>query len=94
MSGGDLKLESTFSARFIFEDIGTKIGTFPYTQNHKSVEYEHSTIYYFNKKGVFKYSLLDKKISQLSSIQAKDMIVTDRELEILDVRDKKHILKK
>jgi hypothetical protein len=94
LSGGDLKLESTFSARFIFEDIGTKIGTFPYTQNHKSVEYEHSTIYYFNKKGVFKYSLLDKKTAQLSSIQAKDMILTDRELEIIDVRDKKHILKK
>ncbi|WP_342600891.1 S-layer homology domain-containing protein [Psychrobacillus sp. FSL H8-0483] len=94
LSGGDLKLESKFSARFIFEDIGGKIGTFPYTQNHKSVEYEHSTIYYFNKKGVFKYSLLDKKTAQLSSIQAKDMIVTDKGLEIIDVRDKKHILKK
>lgn len=94
LSGGDLKLESKFSARFIFEDIGGNIGTFPYTQNHKSVEHEHSTIYYFNKKGVFKYSLIDKKTAQLSSIQANDMIVTDKGLEIIDVRDKKHILKK
>jgi len=94
LGGGDLKLESTFNARFIFEDIGTKIGTFPYTQNHKSVEYEHSTIYYFNKKGVFKYSLLDMKTVQLSSIQAKDMLVTDKGVEIIDVRNKKHILKK
>lgn len=94
LSGGDLKLESKFNARFIFEDIGPKVGTFPYTQKHKSVEYEHSTIYYFNKKGVFKYSLLDKKTAQLSSIQAKDMMVTDKGLEIIDVRDKKHVLKK
>lgn len=94
LSGGDVKVESKFNARFIFEDIGPKVGTFPYTQKHKSVKYEHSTLYYFNKKGVFKYSLLDKKTTRLSNIQAKDMTVTDKGLEIIDIRDKRHLLKK
>lgn len=59
-----------------------------------SVLHDHSTIYYFNKKGVFKYSLLDKKTTKLSNILGKRMEVTDTQLIVTDTKGKKHSLKK
>lgn len=67
----------------------------PYVnQNNKSVLYDHSTLYYFNKAGVFKYSLLDKKASKISNVLAKDMEVTATQLIVTDQKGKKHTLKK
>jgi len=51
-------------------------------------------MYYFNKKGVFKYDLIDKKTTKVSNVQAKHMTVTDTGLTIVDVKGKKHTLKK
>ncbi|AMQ07080.1 S-layer homology domain-containing protein [Sporosarcina psychrophila] len=59
-----------------------------------SVLHDHSTMYYFNKKGVFKYSLLDKKTIKLSNILGKRMEVTDTQLIVTDTKGKKHSLKK
>ncbi|WP_421101153.1 hypothetical protein ACOKXV_13135, partial [Sporosarcina psychrophila] len=59
-----------------------------------SVLQDHSTMYYFNKKGVFKYSLLDKKTIKLSNILGKRMEVTDTQLIVTDTKGKKHSLKK
>ena len=62
--------ELTFDARFTFDSYEDD-----YPNHYReaggenlSVLYDHSTMYYFNKKGVFKYSLLDKKTSKLSTI--------------------------
>jgi hypothetical protein len=84
-----------FDARVIFErlDGSTRFST-NITQNNKSVKFDASTMFYFNKKGVFAYSLLDGKTKKLSSIQAKDMKLTDTTVEIIDVNGKKHSLKK
>lgn len=83
-----------FDARVIFERLeGSKYKT-KVTQNNKSVKFDANTMYYFNKKGVFAYSLLDGKTKKLSSIQAKDMKLTDATVEIIDVHNKKHSFKK
>lgn len=84
-----------FDARVIFErlDGSTRFST-NITQNNKSVKFDPSTMFYFNKKGVFAYSLLDGKTKKLSSIQAKDMKLTATTVEIVDVNGKKHSLKK
>lgn len=84
-----------FDARVIFEPLegSTRFST-NVTQNNKSVKFDASTMFYFNKKGVFSYSLLDGKTKKRSSIQAKDMKLTDTTVEITDVNGKKHSLKK
>ncbi|MFS0689995.1 S-layer homology domain-containing protein [Sporosarcina sp. 179-K 8C2 HS] len=84
-----------FEARIIFERLegSTRFSTYV-TQNNKSVKFDPSTMFYFNKKGVFAYGLLDGKTKKLSSIQAKDMKLTDTTVEIVDVNGKKHSLKK
>lgn len=84
-----------FDARVIFErlDGSTRFST-NITQNNKSVKFDPTTMFYFNKKGVFAYNLLDGKTKKLSTIQAKDMKLTDKTVEITDVKGKKHSLKK
>ena len=84
-----------FDARVIFELLegSTRFST-NVTQNNKSVKFDASTMYYFNKKGVFSYGLLDGKTKKLSSIQAKDMKLAVTSVEIIDLNGKKHSLKK
>lgn len=84
-----------FDARVIFErlDGSTRFST-NITQNNKSVKFDASTMFYFNKKGVFSYNLLNGKTKKLSSIQAKDMKLTATTVEIIDVKGQKHALKK
>ena len=84
-----------FDARVIFEPLeGSARFSSKVTQNNKSVKFDASTMFYFNKKGVFSYSLLDGKTKKLSSIQAKDLKLTVTTVEIIDVNGKKHSLKK
>lgn len=61
---------------------------------NRSVLFDHSTMYYFNKKGVFKYNLLDKKTNKLSNVLAKDMYVSETQLVVTDLNGKEHTLKK
>ncbi|MCG7344890.1 S-layer homology domain-containing protein [Sporosarcina sp. ACRSL] len=84
-----------FDARVIFERLegSTRFPT-NVSQNNKSVKFDPSTMFYFNKKGVFSYGLLDGKTKKLSGIQAKDMKLTDTTVEIVDVNGKKHSWKK
>lgn len=84
-----------FDARVIFEPLeeSTRFST-KVTQNNKSVKFDASTMFYFNKKGVFSYSLLDGKTKKRSSIQAKDMELTDKTVEIIDLKGKTHSLEK
>ena len=80
LNGSDPKLEATIDARVIFEDVGGYIKKPTISQDNKSVKYDHSAMYYFNKKGVFKYDLINGKSTRLTSVQAKDMKVTTLEL--------------
>lgn len=94
----DKRKELTFDARVTFDFYEESLNQ-PYLTREAggenlSVLYDHSTIYYFNKKGVFKYSLLDKKTSKLSNILGKRMEVTDTELIVTDTKGKKIVLKK
>ncbi len=83
-----------FDARVIFEPLeGSRFST-KVTQNNKSVKFDAGTMFYFNTKGVFSYSLLDGKTKKISSIEAKDMKLTVTTVEIIDVNGKKHSLKK
>lgn len=92
------KQELTFDARvtFDFYDEAFNQPNLYYEAGGEnlSVLYDHSTMYYFNKKGVFKYSLLDKKTSKLSTVIGKMMEVTDTQLIVTDTKGKKHVLKK
>jgi hypothetical protein len=94
LDGSNPKLESTIDARVIFEEIGNYIQKPTFSQDNKSVKYDQSAMYYFNKKGVFKYDLTNGKSAKLSSTQAKDMKVSGSGLEIVDVNGKQHTLKK
>lgn len=94
LDGSDPKLEATIDACIIFEEVGGYIKNPTFSQNNKSIKYDHSAMYYFNKKGVFKYNLITGKSTRLSSAQAKDMRVIDTGIDILDVKGKKHTLKK
>ena len=99
MDGGSAeRQELTFDARVTFdfyEEWYNKPNHYREAGGENlSVLYDHSTMYYFNKKGVFKYSLLDKKTSKLSTILGKMMEVTDTQLIVMDTKGKKHVLKK
>lgn len=94
----DKKKELTFDARVTF-DYYEESHNQPYLNREAggenlSVLYDHSTMYYFNKKGVYKYSLLDKKTTKLSTILGKRMEVTDKKLIVTDTAGKKHELNK
>ncbi|MFS0575081.1 hypothetical protein AB1K83_05580 [Sporosarcina sp. 179-K 3D1 HS] len=89
----DKRKEHAFVARATY-DLFDEYGNREAGADNLSVLYDHSTIYYFNKKGVFKYSLLDKKTSKLSNILGKRIEATDTELIITDINGKKHTLKK
>ncbi|HJF33523.1 MAG TPA: S-layer homology domain-containing protein [Sporosarcina psychrophila] len=94
MDGSNQRKESAFNTRIIFDDVSA-MPSVPYVnQSNKSVLYDHSTMYYFNKAGVFKYSLLDKKSSKISNVLAKDMEATTTQLIVTDQKGKKHTLKK
>ncbi|MFS0575083.1 S-layer homology domain-containing protein [Sporosarcina sp. 179-K 3D1 HS] len=94
MDGSDQRKEFAFNARIIFDEVSA-MPSVPYVnQNNKSVLYDHSTMYYFNKAGVFKYSLLDKKASKISNVLAKNMEATATQLIVTDQNGKKHTLKK
>ena len=62
--------------------------------NHSSIAYDESNMFYFNSKGVFKYSLITGKTVQLSSLKAKEMRVLASGLELIDESGKKRIIKK
>lgn len=101
LDGSNAKREmtSSFDARVIFDKLNNinnhvQYGVVNVTQNNKSIKFEDSTMYYFNKTGVFTYSLLNGKTKKLSTIQAKDMTVSKTEIIIEDVMGKKHTLKK
>ncbi len=93
----DKRTEFTFDARKTFDvfnenyvnGLAVEAGG-----ENRSVLFDHSSIYYFNKKGVFKYNLLDKKTSKLSNVLAKDMKVSETQLVVIDINGKEHILKK
>ena len=98
-SNAKRELASAFDARVIFDNLKdindhVQYGVVNVTQNNKSIKFDVSTMYYFNKKGVFAYGLQDGKTKKISTIQAKDMTVTDTGIVIEDVRGKKHTLKK
>ncbi|MBO0587210.1 S-layer homology domain-containing protein [Sporosarcina sp. E16_8] len=94
MDGSNKKIEFGFDARVIFDDVTFTPKHVKVNQNNKSIVFDHSAMYYFNKKGVFKYSLLDQKTSKLSNILAKDMHVTSTHIEVMDQKGKIHSLKK
>ncbi|QTD41002.1 S-layer homology domain-containing protein [Sporosarcina sp. Te-1] len=94
MDGTDKKKEFGFDARVIFQDAAYSPKHIQVSQNNKSVAFDHSTMYYFNKTGVYEYSLLTRKTRKLSTIQAKDMKITDSSLEITDSKGKSHKVKK
>lgn len=95
---GNKRKELVFDARVTFDHYDEKLNQPNLNREaggeNLSVLYDHSTIYYFNKKGVFKYNLLDKKTSKLSTILGKRMEVTETQLIVTDVKGKKHSLKK
>ena len=66
----DKRKELTFEARFTY-DLYDTLGNREAGGETLSVLYDHSTMYYFNKKGVFKYSLLDKKTRKLATLIGK-----------------------
>ena len=83
-----------FDARVIFDEVEATSKTNQVSQNNKSVAFDLSTMYYFNKTGVYKYNLLDRKTSKVSNVLAKDMEVTATQLIVTDQAGKKHTLKK
>ena len=87
--GFGVKKVHEFDASVIFDDIkGSKVKP-NVNQNNKSVKYDSSAMYYFNKKGVFSCSMLDGKTKKLSTIQAQDMTVMDTEIIVEDSKGKK-----
>ncbi|WP_158231759.1 S-layer homology domain-containing protein [Sporosarcina sp. P19] len=95
MNGSDRKKERDFDARILFyEDPKEKSFIPNENQNNASVLFDHSTMFYFNKTGIYKYSLLEKKTSKLSNIQGKHMSVTDKQLIVTSQDGKKYVFKK
>ncbi|PID26186.1 S-layer homology domain-containing protein [Sporosarcina sp. P7] len=94
MDGENKKTLLNFDARVIFDEVEATSKTNQVSQNNKSVAFDLSTMYYFNKTGLYKYNLLDKKISKISTILARDMDVTATQLIVTDQAGKKHTLKK
>ncbi|WP_158232738.1 S-layer homology domain-containing protein [Sporosarcina sp. P17b] len=94
MDGKNKKTLLNFDARVIFDEVEANSKSNQVSQNNKSVAYDLSTMYYFNKTGVYKYNLLDKKTSKVSNVLAKDMEVTATQLVVTDQAGKKHHLKK
>ncbi|WP_313235564.1 S-layer homology domain-containing protein [Sporosarcina ureae] len=95
MNGSDRKRERDFDARILFyEDPKEKSFIPNENQNNASVLFDHSTMFYFNKTGIYKYSLLEKKTSKLSNIQGKHMSVTDTQLIVTGQDGKKYVFKK
>ncbi|MEK5071002.1 S-layer homology domain-containing protein [Sporosarcina sp. FSL K6-1508] len=94
----DKRKELTFDARVTYDFYEESLNQPNLTREaggeFLSVLHDHSIMYYFNKKGVFKYSLLDKKTIKLSNILGKRMEVTDTQLIVTDTKGKKHSLKK
>lgn len=93
----DKKKECSFDARITFDVYSYSYGDGTPIEaggENKSVLYDHSSIYYFNNKGIFKYSLLDKTTNKLSNVLAKDMNISDTQLVVTDLNGKKHTLKK
>ena len=94
MDGKNKKTLLNFDARVIFDEVEANSKTNQVSQNNKSVAYDLSTMYYFNKSGVYAYNLLDKKTRKLSSVSAKDMQITATHVIVVDQSGKKHSLKK
>ena len=94
MDGKNKKTLLNFDARVIFDEVEATTKTNQVSQNNKSVAFDLSTMYYFNKTGVYKYNLLDKKTNKVSNVLAKDMEVTATQLIVTDQAGKKHTLKK
>ncbi|PID14973.1 hypothetical protein CSV63_09230 [Sporosarcina sp. P34] len=84
-----------FDARVLFEPLAASS---PHkskvTQNNKSVKFDTNTMYYFNKNGVYSYGLLTGQTKRLSTVLAKEMEVSLRTVEVVDLDGKKHSLKK
>ncbi|ARD48278.1 S-layer homology domain-containing protein [Sporosarcina sp. P33] len=94
MDGKNKKTLLNFTARVIFDEVEATSKTNRVSQNNKSVAFDLSAMYYFNKTGVYKYNLLDKKTSKISNVLAKDMEITASQLVVTDQAGKKHTLKK
>lgn len=94
LDGKDKKAEFNFDARVIFSEVELTSKNVQVSHNNKSILFDHSAMYYFNKAGVFKYNFLDKKTSTLSNVVAKDMEVSATQLIVTDQEGKKHTLKK
>lgn len=92
----DKKKEFSFDALITFDVFSYSYDGMPIEAGgeNRSVLFDHSTMYYFNKKGVFKYNLLDKKTNKLSNVLAKDMYVSETQLVVTDLNGKEHTLKK
>ncbi|KAA0948702.1 hypothetical protein FQ087_17065 [Sporosarcina sp. ANT_H38] len=88
------EIEFGFDAHVISDDVAFTPKHNKVNQKNKSIAFDHSTMYYFNKKGVFKYSLLDQKTSKLSNVLAKDVHITATHFEVIDKKGKKYSLKK
>ncbi|WP_143561046.1 S-layer homology domain-containing protein [Sporosarcina sp. P3] len=95
MDGSDRKKVRDFDARILFYEDPSEPSFIPNeNQNNASVLFDHSMMYFFNKTGVYQYSLLDQKTSKLSSIQGKHMSVTDTQLIVTGQDGKKYVFKK
>ncbi|AXI00528.1 S-layer homology domain-containing protein [Sporosarcina sp. PTS2304] len=94
LDGKNKKQELVFDARVIFHEVERTSKDVQVSHNNKSVLFDHSAMYYFNKTGVYKYNLLDKKTTKLASVVAKDMQVETKQLVVTDQQGKKHSLKK
>lgn len=84
----DFNTSATFDLQFEFNTEKEAGG------ENRSVLYDHSTMYYFNKTGVYKYNLLTKQTSKVTNVVAQEMYVTDTELVVVDRKGKKFTFKK
>ena len=94
MDGKNKKTLLNFDARVIFDEVDATSKTNQVSQNNKSVAFDLSTMYYFNKAGVYKYNLLDQTTIKISNVVAKDMEFTATQLVVTDTAGKRHMLKK
>ena len=92
----DRKKEYDFNAiatfdrlQFSYDPDGGEIGG-----ENRSVLFDHSTVYYFNETGVYKYNLLTKKTSKFTDVVAQEMYVADADLVVVDRKGKKFTFKK
>lgn len=81
----DFNVSATFDLDYGSREVGGE---------NRSVLFDHSTVYYFNKAGVYKYNLLTKQTSKLTNVVAQEMHVTDTELVVVDRKGKKSTFKK